>query len=68
VITDEQWATLLETRATDPGAVRRAYQARRRRTSLLNGKSTLFLVAADHPARGALGVGGDPLAMADRRS
>ncbi len=27
----------------------------------------LFLVAADHPARGALAVGGDPLRMADRR-
>lgn len=26
----------------------------------------MFIVAADHPARGALGVGRDPLAMADR--
>ncbi|WP_223198983.1 Cgl0159 family (beta/alpha)8-fold protein [Solihabitans fulvus] len=68
MITDAQWAGLLHTRATDPDAVRRAYRARRRRPSLLSDRGTLFLVAADHPARGALGVGGDPLAMADRRS
>jgi uncharacterized protein len=68
VITDQQWAELLTARATDPGSIRRAYQARRGPKSLLSERGTLFLVAADHPARGALGVGGDPLAMADRRS
>ena len=36
--------------------------------ALLNERGTLFLVAADHPARGALRSGADPLAMADRRS
>ncbi|MCK2236545.1 MULTISPECIES: aldolase [unclassified Crossiella] len=66
MITDQRWADLLRTRATDPGAVGRAYAARTRR-NLFAGKETLFLVAADHPARGALGVGADPLAMADRR-
>jgi hypothetical protein len=68
VISDERWAALLRTRATDPGAIGRAYAARRRRSRLLSERGTLFLVAADHPARGALGVGGDPMAMADRRS
>lgn len=68
MITDERWRQLLDTRATNPGAVRSAYQARRRRHRLLSEQGTLFLVAADHPARGALGVGADPLAMADRRS
>ncbi|PRY32732.1 Cgl0159 family (beta/alpha)8-fold protein [Umezawaea tangerina] len=68
MITDQRWAELLTTRATDPGSIRRAYQARRGRKSLLSEHGTLFLVAADHPARGALGVGGDPMAMADRRS
>ncbi|WP_326569270.1 aldolase [Amycolatopsis rhabdoformis] len=68
LLTDERWHELLRVRATDPGAVKRAYAARRRRDNLLSDKGTLFLVAADHPARGALGVGGDPLAMADRRS
>lgn len=62
------WSKLLETRATDPQAVARAYAARRRRRRLLSDRGTLFLVAADHPARGALGTGGDELAMADRRS
>ena len=55
-------------RATDPGAVARAYAARRRPARLLSERGTLFLVAADHPARGALASGGDPMAMADRRS
>jgi hypothetical protein len=67
-LTDEHWRELLQTRATDPGAIKRAYEKRRRRQSLLSAKGTMFLVAADHPARGALGVGGDPMAMADRRS
>ncbi|HEV8560860.1 MAG TPA: aldolase [Actinophytocola sp.] len=68
MITDAQWAELLHTRATDPGAIGEAYVNRRRRERLLSERGTLFLVAADHPARGALGVGADPLAMADRRS
>ncbi|OZM71775.1 aldolase [Amycolatopsis antarctica] len=67
-LTDAQWHDLLHTRATDPAAIARAYRDRRRRPELLSGEGSLFLVAADHPARGALGVGGDPLAMADRRS
>lgn len=68
VLDDATWADLLRTRATDPGAVERAYAARRRPTSLLSERGTFFLVAADHPARGALASGGDATAMADRRS
>ncbi|SDZ18652.1 hypothetical protein SAMN05421504_110170 [Amycolatopsis xylanica] len=67
LLTDERWNELLRTRVTDPGAIKRAYTHRRRR-ELVSDKGTLFLVAADHPARGALGVGDDPMAMADRRS
>lgn len=67
-ITDEQWCALLHTRATRPGAIAEAYAARRRPAGLLSAAGTLFLVAADHPARGALATGGDPLAMSDRRS
>jgi hypothetical protein len=67
-LTDAQWETLLRVRATDPQAVNRAYAARRRPAALLSQKDTLFLVAADHPARGALGSGGNAMAMADRRS
>ena len=40
-------------------------RTRRRRPLLTDGK--LFIVAADHTARGMLGVPGDPFAMADRR-
>jgi len=65
---DEKWNRLLEARATDPEAVARAYAARRRPSRVLSERGTLFLVAADHPARGALASGGDAMAMADRRS
>ena len=68
MMSDARGRELLSTRATNPGAVAHAYGNRRRRPSLLSGDGTLFLVAADHPARGALGVGDDSLAMADRRS
>jgi hypothetical protein len=67
-LTDEQWARLLRQRATDPFAVARAYAARARPGPVLSRKETLFLVAADHPARGALASGGNAMAMADRRS
>ena len=65
---DARWEDLLRTRATDPHAVARAYAARRRPDGLLSERGTLFLVAADHPARGALRSGADAMAMADRRS
>lgn len=67
-LTDEQWATLVRARATDPQAVAKAYAQRTRPAPLLSQKDTLFLVAADHPARGALRSGSNPMAMADRRS
>lgn len=67
-LTDERWRDLLRLRATEPAAVERAYAKRMRRPNLLSDSETLFLVAADHPARGALGVGSDRTAMADRRT
>jgi hypothetical protein len=65
-ISDEAWGELLAARAVEPARIEAAYQARRRRP-LLGPDRRLFIVAADHPARGALGASGDPLAMADRR-
>ncbi len=56
---------LSEIRANRPGAIPEALAARRRRT-LLGESGTLFLLAADHPARGVVKAGDDPLAMADR--
>jgi hypothetical protein len=67
-VSDAQWRQLLTTRTFQPAAVAQAYARRRRRAELLNEHGTLFLVAADHPARGALRSGDDPMAMADRRS
>jgi hypothetical protein len=67
-IPDADWRQLLERRATDPHAVARAYAARRRPKGFLSDRGTIFLVAADHPARGSLASGGEPMAMADRRS
>jgi hypothetical protein len=52
-------------RASSPEAVAGALAARKRRP-LLGESGTLFLLAADHPARGIVGVGDDPMAMADR--
>jgi hypothetical protein len=67
-ISDQAWRDLLVTRATAPGAVAEAYAARTRPAGVLSERGTLFLVAADHPARGALASGPHPMAMADRRS
>ncbi len=66
-ISDEQWQRLLSIRVTEPAAIAAAYARRKRPERLLNDRGTIFLVAADHPARGALGTGGDPMAMAGRR-
>jgi hypothetical protein len=67
-ISDAQWQGLLSTRTLDPGAVADAYARRERPPQFMNDRGTLFLVAADHPARGALRAGDDAMAMADRRS
>ncbi len=59
-------AVLDSWRAEHPGSAGERFAARTRRP-LLAEDGRLFIVAADHPARAALGVGDDPLAMADRR-
>jgi hypothetical protein len=61
-----RYAHLSTIRLEDPGAVARAAKARRRHPGPKYGRQN-FIVAADHPARGALTVGNDPVAMADRR-
>ncbi|MGH3363860.1 MAG: Cgl0159 family (beta/alpha)8-fold protein [Nocardioidaceae bacterium] len=57
---------IVTTRASRPAAIAEAAARRRRRSSLVGETGRLMLIAADHPARGALRVGNDPLAMADR--
>jgi DhnA family fructose-bisphosphate aldolase class Ia len=56
---------LRETRATNPGRLAEVYKKRQHR-ELLAGDGRLMIVAADHPARGALAVNGNATAMADR--
>ncbi|MEN9748167.1 MAG: hypothetical protein RLZZ603_859 [Actinomycetota bacterium] len=56
---------LRTTRAANPEALAAIY-ANRKRRPIVAGDGKLFIVAADHPARGALGVRKDKMAMADR--
>ncbi|GAA4097443.1 Cgl0159 family (beta/alpha)8-fold protein [Nonomuraea soli] len=58
------YAELREIRARHPERIAQAAATRRRRP--LYGGRQLMIVAADHPARGALGVAGRPLAMGSR--
>lgn len=60
-------AELTEIRAANPAAIAAAATGRARRSSWLGRDGRLLLVAADHPARGALGAGERPMAMAGRR-
>jgi DhnA family fructose-bisphosphate aldolase class Ia len=60
------YAEVTELRSRDPHAIGRALAARRRRPSFLPQDGRLMLVAADHPARGALAAQGRPAAMASR--
>lgn len=56
---------LIEARAHAPGSIAEAAASRVRRP-LLGDSGRLMIIAADHTARGILGVGGNPLAMASR--
>jgi hypothetical protein len=58
--------TILDVRTQRPQAIAEAAQRRKRRATLLGPDNQLFIIAADHPARGALRVGDRPMAMADR--
>lgn len=64
-ISDAQWRSLIESRLDEPARAGEIIRRRQRRPLLRDGR--LFIVAADHTARGMLGVGNDPFAMADRR-
>ncbi len=56
---------LTEIRAREPGRIAEGW-AQRTRRPLLGDDGRLLVVAADHPARGALGVRSDTMAMANR--
>ncbi|TDU74271.1 MULTISPECIES: Cgl0159 family (beta/alpha)8-fold protein [unclassified Streptomyces] len=58
-------SSLTELRACDPEAVRLLVR-RRPRFDRARLARPMFVLAADHPARGAMAAGGDPAAMGDR--
>lgn len=62
---DDQWLGLIEARLKSPNAATKVLKKRKRRKLIRD--SQIFIVAADHTARGMLGVGDDQFAMADRR-
>ncbi|MFF4116559.1 Cgl0159 family (beta/alpha)8-fold protein [Streptomyces sp. NPDC001714] len=62
----ENVSRIVNARVGDPGAVAAAAARRVKAPSLLGEHGKAMIIAADHPARGANGVGGDPNAMADR--
>ena len=67
MLDDSRFRSLIDTRARHPERIAELAAARRRRP-ILGEQGPLFLVAADHAARGVLKAGARPLAMADRRS
>ncbi|RPE39881.1 hypothetical protein EDD90_2901 [Streptomyces sp. Ag109_O5-1] len=62
----EKLSRIVDARVNDPGAIAAAAARRVKATSLLGEHGKAMIIAADHPARGANGVGDDPNAMADR--
>ena len=64
-IGEDAFTRLRRARHRDPESIASALASRTRRP-LVHGDGRLFIVAADHPARGSLGVRTNPLAMADR--
>jgi hypothetical protein len=63
---EDELRRLAQTRARRPEAIAASAAARRRPDGVLDSSGRIMVVAADHPARGSLGAGPDPLAMADR--
>lgn len=62
---EEKRRLLIDTRFTSPGAIAEAALGRQRPAALL-GDEKLLVIAADHSARGMLGVGRDAFAMENR--
>jgi Cgl0159-like len=65
-MTDDTVGRIVSTRVANPRAIAEAAATRARRPRLTGASERLFIIAADHPARGSLRAGADPMAMADR--
>ena len=63
---ETQLKELVATRVHRPAAIAEASARRQRPASLLGEHGRLMMIAADHPARGALGAGDRAMAMGDR--
>jgi hypothetical protein len=63
---EDRLAAIVDARARRPEAIAEAAAARRRPEGRLDESGHTLVIAADHPARGALGAGARALAMADR--
>jgi DhnA family fructose-bisphosphate aldolase class Ia len=63
---EDRFRAILHARSHRPEAIVEAAARRVRPTSLYNDHGRLMIIAADHPARGALRAGQRALAMADR--
>jgi hypothetical protein len=66
-LSDAQFHDLIGVRVLEPQRIAAALAARGRRDRL-TADGALFIVAADHTARGMIGIAGQPRIMADRRS
>ncbi|MBB4934032.1 hypothetical protein F4561_004852 [Lipingzhangella halophila] len=62
----ERLREIVDTRVNDPAAIARAAARRARPVSPVGEHGRAMIIAADHPARGALKSGDRPMAMADR--
>ncbi|HEV8652757.1 MAG TPA: aldolase [Actinomycetes bacterium] len=62
----DQLQAILDVRTRRPETIAEAASRRARPTSLFNEHGKLMVIAADHPARGALRAGDKAVAMADR--
>jgi len=65
-ISDDAFRDLTDGRVSEPGRIATALAGRKRRERITN-DGAIFIVAADHTARGMIGVPGQPRAMANRR-
>src|SRR5690606_31519149 len=65
-VSTERLTEIARIRREQPRAMAQAAARRSRPSGLLGPSGRVMVIAADHPARGALRAGADPLAMADR--
>lgn len=66
MITDQQIADIVETRARRPEVFAELARGRKRRPEFDDGRG-LFLITADDPARANLQIGANPVALGDRQ-